>query len=82
LDLDCSGFKQLKLFEESILLKHLVKKMKAIALLSGGLDSASVARIILDQGIEVEELKFTSIFCNCDNNENIKNYRRGIAAFL
>jgi adenylyl- and sulfurtransferase ThiI len=42
--------------------------MKAIALLSGGLDSALAVRIILEQGIEVEALKFTSIFCNCDNN--------------
>ena len=40
--------------------------MKAIALLSGGLDSTLAVRIILDQGIEVEALKFTSPFCQCD----------------
>ncbi len=42
--------------------------MKAIALLSGGLDSTLAVRIILDQGIDVEALKFTSPFCQCDNN--------------
>ncbi|OHD66186.1 MAG: hypothetical protein A2176_08065 [Spirochaetes bacterium RBG_13_51_14] len=40
--------------------------MKAIALLSGGLDSTLAVRIILDQGIEIEALKFTSPFCKCD----------------
>lgn len=42
--------------------------MKAIALLSGGLDSTLAVRIILDLGIEVEALKFTSPFCQCDRN--------------
>ena len=41
--------------------------MKAVGLLSGGLDSTLAARVILDQGIEVEALKFTSPFCNCDH---------------
>lgn len=40
--------------------------MKAIGLLSGGLDSSLAARVILEQGIDVEALKFTSPFCNCD----------------
>lgn len=40
--------------------------MKALALLSGGLDSTLAVRLILDQGIEVEALKFTSPFCQCD----------------
>ncbi len=42
------------------------KKIKAIALLSGGLDSALAVKIILEQGIEVIGVKFTSPFCNCD----------------
>ncbi|MEE8391542.1 MAG: 7-cyano-7-deazaguanine synthase [Anaerolineae bacterium] len=39
---------------------------KAIALLSGGLDSTLALRLILDQGIEVEALNFVTPFCNCN----------------
>ncbi len=39
--------------------------MKALALLSGGLDSTLAAKLILDQGIEVVALNFTSPFCLC-----------------
>lgn len=38
---------------------------KAIALLSGGLDSTLAVKILLEQGIEVEALNFTSPFCTC-----------------
>lgn len=41
------------------------KKVKALALLSGGLDSTLAVRIILDQGIAVEAVNFTSPFCLC-----------------
>jgi tRNA U34 2-thiouridine synthase MnmA/TrmU len=41
--------------------------MKAIALLSGGLDSTLAARIILEQGIELEALNFLTVFCTCTN---------------
>ena len=39
--------------------------MKAIALLSGGLDSTLAVKVILEQGIEVEALNFISPFCTC-----------------
>ena len=39
--------------------------MKAVMLLSGGLDSLLAARVILDQGIELEALNFVTLFCNC-----------------
>jgi tRNA U34 2-thiouridine synthase MnmA/TrmU len=39
--------------------------MRAIALLSGGLDSTLAARVVLDQGIELEALNFLTVFCNC-----------------
>ncbi len=38
---------------------------KAIALLSGGLDSILATRLILKQGIEVEALNFLTVFCTC-----------------
>jgi tRNA U34 2-thiouridine synthase MnmA/TrmU len=38
---------------------------KALALLSGGLDSTLAVKIMLDQGIKVEALNFTSPFCTC-----------------
>ena len=41
-------------------------KPKAIALLSGGLDSTLAVRLILDQGIQVEALNFVTPFCTCN----------------
>jgi len=38
---------------------------KAIALLSGGLDSTLAVRLMIDQGIEITAVHFTSVFCNC-----------------
>jgi tRNA U34 2-thiouridine synthase MnmA/TrmU len=37
--------------------------MKAIALLSGGLDSTLAAKIVMEQGIELEALNFLTVFC-------------------
>jgi len=39
--------------------------MKALALLSGGLDSTLAVKLILDQGIEVDALNFVTPFCLC-----------------
>ena len=39
--------------------------MKAIALLSGGLDSTLATKIIIDQGIDVVALNFVTVFCTC-----------------
>ncbi|UCD59310.1 MAG: hypothetical protein JSV16_13490 [Candidatus Hydrogenedentota bacterium] len=41
---------------------------KAIALLSGGLDSTLAISIMLDLGVDVEALNFTTIFCNCTSS--------------
>lgn len=40
-------------------------KRKAVALLSGGLDSTLAVKMMLDMGISVEALNFTSPFCTC-----------------
>lgn len=38
---------------------------KALALLSGGLDSILAVRVLQEQGIEVEAINFLTIFCTC-----------------
>lgn len=39
--------------------------MKAVVLLSGGLDSILATRLVLEQGIEVEAINFLTVFCTC-----------------
>lgn len=39
--------------------------MKALALLSGGLDSTLAVKLILNQGIDVETINFVTPFCLC-----------------
>ncbi len=39
--------------------------IKAVGLLSGGLDSTLAARIMLDEGFDVYAINFTSPFCTC-----------------
>jgi len=41
--------------------------MKAVALLSGGLDSTLAAKVVLEQGIELQAINFLTLFCNCTN---------------
>jgi tRNA-uridine 2-sulfurtransferase len=38
---------------------------KAVALLSGGLDSMLAVKLMLEQGVEVHALNFLTVFCNC-----------------
>ena len=42
------------------------KKIKAVALLSGGLDSQLAVRMIKEQGIEVEAVAIKTPFCDFD----------------
>ena len=41
-------------------------KKKGLALLSGGLDSTLAVKMMVDQGVEMEAVHFTTPFCNCD----------------
>jgi len=40
---------------------------KAVALLSGGLDSTLAVKLMIDQGIDITAVHFTSVFCNCSS---------------
>ncbi len=40
-------------------------KIKALALLSGGLDSTLAVKLMLDQGFDVESINFVTPFCLC-----------------
>lgn len=46
------------------------KKLKAIVLLSGGLDSTLAAKVVIEQGIEVIGVNFTSPFCTCSPRDS------------
>ena len=48
------------------------RKPKGLALLSGGLDSMLAISIMLDLGVDVEALNFTTIFCNCSSGGKLE----------
>lgn len=52
---------------------------KAIALLSGGLDSRLAVKMMLDQGIEVEAVNFVTVFCTCTAKGSCKSEARAAA---
>lgn len=41
--------------------------VRALAMLSGGMDSTLAVKIIVEQGIDVIAVKFSSPFCTCDS---------------
>lgn len=45
---------------------------KALALLSGGLDSTLAIRVIQEQGVEVIALNFVTVFCRCTSQGSCK----------
>ena len=57
-----------------------MKKILALVLLSGGLDSALAAKLVLDQGIDLIGVQFTSPFCLC--NQGGKCHAAAIAVNL
>lgn len=46
--------------------------IKALALLSGGLDSTLAIKVIMEQGIEVIALNFVTVFCRCTSHGKCK----------
>ena len=45
---------------------------KAVALLSGGLDSTLAVKLILEQAVEVEAVNFLTIFCTCTSRSSCR----------
>lgn len=56
-------------------------KRSAVVLLSGGLDSTLAVKMMVDQGIELTAIHFTSPFCNCSPHKaGCQNQARKVAA--
>ncbi len=47
------------------------KKIKALVLLSGGLDSMLAAKVLMEQGVEVTGISFKSYFFNADKAKKV-----------
>lgn len=60
----------------------MTNNMKAIVLLSGGLDSSLALKMIADQGIETVALHFVSSFCRCDGSKGCGSSARKISDFV
>ena len=58
------------------------KKVKAVALLSGGLDSNLAVRMILEQGIEVEAIAIKTPFCDFDCGKGCGHRVKEVASEL
>jgi len=52
---------------------NISEKRKAVALISGGLDSMLAAKIIQDQGVHVEGINFYTGFCHSGHTSAIRN---------
>ena len=55
-----------------------LSRRKAVALISGGLDSMLAARVVMEQGIHVEGLNFFTGFCVEGHTHAIRNKDRAL----
>jgi len=54
-------------------------RRKAVALLSGGLDSTLAVKTVLEQGIDIMALNFFTPFCRCNRRSGCANEARRVA---
>ncbi|GAB6193214.1 thiamine biosynthesis protein [Desulfocastanea catecholica] len=57
-----------------------MKKIKALSLFSGGLDSILATWLVMDQGVEVEAIQFVTPFFHYDILEDIEAHRQRVLA--
>ena len=57
-----------------------MKKVKALALFSGGLDSILATRLVMEQGIEVEAIQFVTPFFNYDILADVDAHKKKMQA--
>ncbi len=53
-----------------------MKKIKALGMISGGLDSTLATKVLIDQGIEVEGVNFSTGFCITEHTRNFKDEKK------
>lgn len=58
------------------------KKVKAVALLSGGLDSTLAIHVVRAQGIDVVALNFSTVFCRCNRSGSCKSEAKRVSEAL
>lgn len=58
------------------------QKVKAVVLLSGGLDSTLAIHVVKAQGIEVVALNFVTVFCRCTRGGSCKSEARKVSEAL
>lgn len=56
--------------------------IKAVSLISGGLDSTLATRVILEQGVDVVAANFISPFCRCDKKSGCRHEANFVAEEL
>jgi len=57
-----------------------VKKIKALSLFSGGLDSILATRLVMEQGVAVEAIQFVTPFFNYDILDDIEAHKQRMLA--
>ncbi len=57
-----------------------MKKIKALSLFSGGLDSILATRVVMEQGVEVEAIQFVTPFFNYDILHDIEGHKQKMLA--
>lgn len=57
-------------------------KIKAVSLVSGGLDSTLATKVVMDQGIEVLAVNFVSPFCQCSRKDGCRHEAKFVSEQL
>jgi tRNA-specific 2-thiouridylase len=59
------------IFKAVLGLVRIMKRVKGLAMFSGGLDSMLAVKLIQKQGVEVEALNFCGFFCSCKSGSGV-----------